>query len=301
MFWVLIYIFTNFLAPIPCILAGIDDFIFQFAPKSTKFSRSIPNRLKLLCIPEIAGLSQIFRTRKVPNRLKQALRPAKAVAPAKAGPSAAKAGPAAGQRPWPPSISSARSSTVPATTASAAPASPPSAQATPPLPAPRSSLTITKQRSQLAPPRSSSLPRTQRARHLPARRVSPARRRLPPARAHPCSHSLRRPRRHTSRLHAPAPPRPAAPARTSRYLAQLSASTAPSSTSSPTPHPCTNRRLLPRAQHQLPPSQHTTTSRQHTIASHLFPSIAPARHPPFQLRADAADHPCSATRRPPPS
>jgi hypothetical protein len=78
MSWVLIYISTNFLAPIPCILAGIDKFIFQFAPKSTKFSRSIPNRLKLVCIPAKAGPSQNFRTRKVPNRLKPALRPAKA-------------------------------------------------------------------------------------------------------------------------------------------------------------------------------------------------------------------------------
>jgi hypothetical protein len=85
---VLIYISTNFLAPIPCILVGINDFIFQFAPKSMNFSRSIPNRLKLVCIPEIAGPSQNFRTRKVPNRLKPALRPAKA------GPSAAKADPA---------------------------------------------------------------------------------------------------------------------------------------------------------------------------------------------------------------
>jgi hypothetical protein len=70
MSWVLIYISTNFLAPIPCILAGIDDLIFQFAPKLTNFSRSIPNRLKPFCIPEIAGPSQKFLTQKVPNRLK---------------------------------------------------------------------------------------------------------------------------------------------------------------------------------------------------------------------------------------
>jgi hypothetical protein len=70
-------------------LAGIDDLIFQFAPKSTNFSRSIPNRLKLVCPPEIAGLKQNLRTRKSANRLKPALRPAKA------GPGAAKAGPAA--------------------------------------------------------------------------------------------------------------------------------------------------------------------------------------------------------------
>jgi hypothetical protein len=50
MSWVLIYIATNFLAPIPLISAGIDDFIFQFAPKSMnssrRFPRKSPNRLK---------------------------------------------------------------------------------------------------------------------------------------------------------------------------------------------------------------------------------------------------------------
>jgi hypothetical protein len=87
MFWVLIYISTNFIAPIPCILAGIDDFSFQFPPKSTNFSRSISNRLKPACTPEIAGLNQKIRTRKSANRLKPALRPAKGGTPAKAGPS----------------------------------------------------------------------------------------------------------------------------------------------------------------------------------------------------------------------
>jgi hypothetical protein len=37
-----------------------------------KISRSIPNRLKLVCTPEIAGLNQKFRTRKSANRLKPA-------------------------------------------------------------------------------------------------------------------------------------------------------------------------------------------------------------------------------------
>jgi hypothetical protein len=94
MSWVLIYISTNFLAPIPLILAGIDDFIFQFAPKSTNFLRSIPNRLKPVSTPAKTEPSQNFRTRKVTNRLKPDLRPAKAGTPAKAGPRAAKAGPA---------------------------------------------------------------------------------------------------------------------------------------------------------------------------------------------------------------
>jgi hypothetical protein len=66
MFWVLSYIATNFLAPIHLISARIDDFLFQF-------SRRI--------------------SRKSPNRLKPALRPAKAGTPAKAGPSPAEAGP----------------------------------------------------------------------------------------------------------------------------------------------------------------------------------------------------------------
>jgi hypothetical protein len=43
---VLIYISSNFLAPIPCILAGIDDFIFQFAPKSTNFFAQHPEPAK---------------------------------------------------------------------------------------------------------------------------------------------------------------------------------------------------------------------------------------------------------------
>jgi hypothetical protein len=50
MFWVLIYIATNFIAPIPLISLGIDDFFFQFPPKSTNSSRRISqksaNRLK---------------------------------------------------------------------------------------------------------------------------------------------------------------------------------------------------------------------------------------------------------------
>jgi hypothetical protein len=39
MFWVLIYIATNFLAPIPLISLEIIDFLFQFPPKSTNSSR----------------------------------------------------------------------------------------------------------------------------------------------------------------------------------------------------------------------------------------------------------------------
>jgi hypothetical protein len=73
MFWVLIYISTNFLALIPLISLGIDDFLFQFPPKSMNSSRRF--------------------SQKSPNRLKLALRPAKAGIPAKAGPSPAKAGP----------------------------------------------------------------------------------------------------------------------------------------------------------------------------------------------------------------
>jgi hypothetical protein len=80
MFWVLIYIATKFLAPIPLISLGINNFPFQFLPKSTNSSHRF--------------------SRKSPNRLKPALRPAKAGIPAIAGPRPAKAGPSwpAGQR-----------------------------------------------------------------------------------------------------------------------------------------------------------------------------------------------------------
>jgi hypothetical protein len=73
MFWVLIYITTNFLAPIPLISLGIIDFPLQFLPKSKNFVTRI--------------------SRKSPNRLKPDLRPAKTGPPAKAGPRPAKAGP----------------------------------------------------------------------------------------------------------------------------------------------------------------------------------------------------------------
>jgi hypothetical protein len=78
MSWVLIYIATNFLAPIPLICLGIDDFSFQFLPKSMNFSNSITNRLKPVSTPEIAGLNQKIRPQKNPNRLKPAFRLAKA-------------------------------------------------------------------------------------------------------------------------------------------------------------------------------------------------------------------------------
>jgi hypothetical protein len=94
MSWVLIYISTKFLAQIPLIALGIADFIFEFALKSTNFSRSIPNRLKPASTPAKAGPSQNFRTRKVTNRLKPDFRPAKAGLPAKAGSIPANAGPA---------------------------------------------------------------------------------------------------------------------------------------------------------------------------------------------------------------
>jgi hypothetical protein len=66
MFWVLLYIATKFLAPIPLISLGINDFCFQFPPKSTNSSRRI--------------------SQKSTNRLNPALRLAKADIPAKAGP-----------------------------------------------------------------------------------------------------------------------------------------------------------------------------------------------------------------------
>jgi hypothetical protein len=56
--WVFIYIAKKNLAQIPCISLGIDDFPPKFPPKSMNFSNSIPNRLKLACTPEIAGLYQ---------------------------------------------------------------------------------------------------------------------------------------------------------------------------------------------------------------------------------------------------
>jgi hypothetical protein len=66
-------------------LARIDDFIFQFAPKSTNFSRSIPNRLKPASTQTKAGQSQNFRPRKSANRLKPALIPALAGLPSSKG------------------------------------------------------------------------------------------------------------------------------------------------------------------------------------------------------------------------
>jgi hypothetical protein len=72
MSWVLIYIATKFLAPIPLISLGIDDFLFQVPPKSTNSSCRI--------------------SQKIANRLKPALRPAKA------GPIPAKASRPAGPR-----------------------------------------------------------------------------------------------------------------------------------------------------------------------------------------------------------
>jgi hypothetical protein len=44
MFWVLIYIATKFLSPIPLILARIDDFLFQFLPKLTNSSSRISQK-----------------------------------------------------------------------------------------------------------------------------------------------------------------------------------------------------------------------------------------------------------------
>jgi hypothetical protein len=76
MSWVLIYIATKFLAPIPLISLRIIDFSFQFSPKSTNISTRI--------------------SQKSANWLKPALRPAKANPPAKAGPRQAKAGLLAG-------------------------------------------------------------------------------------------------------------------------------------------------------------------------------------------------------------
>jgi hypothetical protein len=84
------------------------------------FSNSIANRLKPVCIPEIAGLYKKFRSRKSLNQLKPTLRPAKASAPAKAGPRLAKAGLFAGQcHPLPASI---RITALPASCFACAPA-----------------------------------------------------------------------------------------------------------------------------------------------------------------------------------
>jgi hypothetical protein len=78
MSWVLIYIATNFLAPIPCISLGITDFLFKFPPKLTNFSNSFSNRLKPNYSPEIARPYTNFGPQKSVNRLKLAHRPAKA-------------------------------------------------------------------------------------------------------------------------------------------------------------------------------------------------------------------------------
>jgi hypothetical protein len=70
MFWVLIYIATNFLAPIPLISLRIDDFIFQFAPKSKnispRISRKSPSRKK----PASDRLKPAHRLKPDPDRLK---------------------------------------------------------------------------------------------------------------------------------------------------------------------------------------------------------------------------------------
>jgi hypothetical protein len=52
MFWVLIYIATNFLAPIPHISLGIADFLSEFLPKSTNSSR---RNFSKKCEPAKAG------------------------------------------------------------------------------------------------------------------------------------------------------------------------------------------------------------------------------------------------------
>jgi hypothetical protein len=71
MFWVLIYIATNFLAQIHLISLGLIDFVSEFVPKSTncvhRFSRKSASRKK-----------PAHRPAKAAHRLKPAHRPAKA-------------------------------------------------------------------------------------------------------------------------------------------------------------------------------------------------------------------------------
>jgi hypothetical protein len=121
MSWVLIYIGTNFLAPIPCISLGIIESFFKFLPKSTNFSNSIPNRLKPVCTPEIARLNQEIRPQKSPirkkpvsNRLKPAHRLKLAQDRLKpAYPAVNAIHPHRPPHPWPSSPSTARSLCAP--------------------------------------------------------------------------------------------------------------------------------------------------------------------------------------------
>jgi hypothetical protein len=98
MFWVLIYISTNFLAPIPLISLEIIDFLFQFPPNRrtarAEISRKSANRLK----PALRPAKASHRLKPAQGRLKPVLllvsppaRPAPAaclppIAPAQAGP-----------------------------------------------------------------------------------------------------------------------------------------------------------------------------------------------------------------------
>jgi hypothetical protein len=131
MFWVLIYIATNFLAPIPLISLGIIDFSFRFPPKSTNSSRRI---------------SQNSASRKKP-----ALRPAKA-------------GPSPGSqrhrsRPHPPAPSP---QLVPTSSSP-----PPQLAQTPPVRSRRATPAWPSRRPPLAPPRAAKRPHTHRH-HTPA-------------------------------------------------------------------------------------------------------------------------------------
>jgi hypothetical protein len=71
MFWVLIYIDSNFLAPIPLISLGFIDFSLQFPPKLTNVSSRISRK-------SASRKKPAHRPAKASHRLKPAHRPAKA-------------------------------------------------------------------------------------------------------------------------------------------------------------------------------------------------------------------------------
>jgi hypothetical protein len=115
MSWVLIYISTNFLAPLPCISPGIIDFSSKFLPKLTNFSHSTPIRKKPDLTPKKAELYQKFGSQKSLNWLKSAHRPAKAGPSARVIPLPAKAGPHRSAPPRLPQVNSSASTILPRT------------------------------------------------------------------------------------------------------------------------------------------------------------------------------------------
>jgi hypothetical protein len=244
---VLIYIATNFLAPIPLISAGIDDFIFQFVPNRRTARAEI--------------------SRKSANRLKSALRPAKA-GPCRSTPLAShRSAPllllAHHRRPRP------RSASMQQLRLSVPQLAPACID-----PHHRTVCLLLRLRARPTPAHSSPAPATQ-----PPARSSIARARLPPPPCalvlHPPAHSPRPPTSSSPVAHYHLPPQP--------HLAPLA------------PPPRSSSRIVSApapAQHRLPPTSTPTTH---------APQLRHARTP-LASNTNATSTPaqfCAVGRRPP--